>query len=162
MAFWVPLLIGAGAGVLKHALVDRPKYERQKKLAAESVRYSPWIKTDIPMPQETDLFGSALQGASMGGMLGQSYNDYMRGGGKFETPAQEFSRVFGSEESQQQPAVVPTENQAPMMLNPTMAKGPLSMATAETMQNPKAGLLYPNDPKLLSFWQKMSKSGGAR
>lgn len=57
------------AGVAKSELIDKPKEERQRKLAAETQRYSPWTGLKANAIQEADPFGTALQfgatGASM-------------------------------------------------------------------------------------------------
>ena len=64
------LAIGAGAGLLKSELIDKPKEERQRRLAAATQRYSPWTGLQANPVQEADPFGSMLQygatGASMG------------------------------------------------------------------------------------------------
>lgn len=66
-------LIGAGVGAAKSELIDRPREERQRKMAAEMAIYSPWTGMDATkmIPGETDAFGSALQGATSGMMMGQ-------------------------------------------------------------------------------------------
>ena len=52
------------------AIIDKPKEDRQRKLAAETQRYSPWTGLEAGSIQEADPFGTALQfgmtGASMG------------------------------------------------------------------------------------------------
>lgn len=71
----LPLLalagIGAGGGLLKSFLSDQPRAERQRKLAAETARYSPWTGMNPQAVQEADPFGSALQFGTTGAMLGQ-------------------------------------------------------------------------------------------
>ena len=37
-----PLLIGAALGLGKSVLVDRPREQRQRQLAAQTALYSPW------------------------------------------------------------------------------------------------------------------------
>ena len=65
------LLLG-GAGLLKSEVVDRPKERRQRKLAAETQRYSPWTGLRAGEIQEADPFGSTLQFGLTGASLGQS------------------------------------------------------------------------------------------
>jgi hypothetical protein len=64
------LLIGVGGGLLKSELVDRPKEERQRALAAETQRYSPWTGLQANKVQEADPFGSAMQFGTTGAMMG--------------------------------------------------------------------------------------------
>lgn len=66
---FIALAIGAGAGVLKSEFIDRPKEERQRKLAGATQRYSPWTGLKAQPIQEADPMGSAIgmgaTGASM-------------------------------------------------------------------------------------------------
>lgn len=66
--------IMGGAGLLKGELIDRPREERQKKLAAETIRWSPWTGITPGGIQEADPFGAMLQGATTGAVLGQNLN----------------------------------------------------------------------------------------
>lgn len=69
-----PLLLGgllAGGGLLKSMTLDRAKEDRQRKLAAETARYSPWTGMTPGAIEEADPFGSALQFGTTGAMLGQ-------------------------------------------------------------------------------------------
>lgn len=91
---WVAVAVGAGVGVGKAELVDAPKAERQRKLAASTQRFSPWTHLQAQPVQEADPAGSALQygatGASMGAnmqnmqaqqdLMGKMGNYYDRGG----------------------------------------------------------------------------------
>lgn len=64
------LAIGAGAGLLKSELVDRPKEQRQRTLAAATQRYSPWTGLKAQPIQEADPMGSALTYGSTGAQMG--------------------------------------------------------------------------------------------
>jgi hypothetical protein len=66
-------LIGAGTGLAKWGLVDRPREERQRKLAAETARLSPWTGLKPSAVQESDLLGNLMQGGSTGAGMGQNY-----------------------------------------------------------------------------------------
>lgn len=70
-----PLTIAAimgGAGLLKSEILDRPREEKQREMAAVTARWSPWTGMAPQGIREADPFGSALQGAAVGGMLGQN------------------------------------------------------------------------------------------
>lgn len=64
--------IMAGTGLLKSELIDRPREDRQRRLAAETQRYSPWTHLQAGPIQEADPFGSALQGGLQGAAMGQN------------------------------------------------------------------------------------------
>lgn len=67
---WAAVAIGGGSMLLKSELIDAPKAERQRKLAAETQRYSPWTGLKANPVQEADPFGSTLQGAAAGASAG--------------------------------------------------------------------------------------------
>lgn len=62
--------IMAAAGLLKGEVVDREKEERERKLAADTQRYSPWTGLKAGPIHEADPFGQALQGGFTGYSLG--------------------------------------------------------------------------------------------
>lgn len=64
------LAIGAAMGLAKNELVDKPKEKRQRKLAAETQRLSPWTGLQAGPIQEADAFGNALQYGTTGAMMG--------------------------------------------------------------------------------------------
>ncbi len=67
----LPLILGmAAAGLLKSQLVDKPREDRQRRLASETQRYSPWTHMQAQPIQEADPFGSALGFGSQGASLG--------------------------------------------------------------------------------------------
>lgn len=66
---FVAVAIGAGAGLLKSEAIDAPKADRQRKLAAETQRYSPWTGLKANPVQEADPVGSALQFGATGAQL---------------------------------------------------------------------------------------------
>lgn len=69
---WPLLAIGAGLGLLKGEFIDKPKAERQRKLVAETIRYSPWTHLKPDQVREADPLGSALSFGLAGGQLGNS------------------------------------------------------------------------------------------
>src|SRR3990167_1744829 len=68
-------LIGTGAGLLKNIAVDRPRYNAQKTLAAETARYNPWTGLVPQVPTEPDAFSSSLQFGTTGALLGQGLGE---------------------------------------------------------------------------------------
>jgi hypothetical protein len=64
------LLLGAGGGLLKNFLVDKPKEERQRKLSAAQTRYSPWTGIAGGNVEEANPLGDALAYGSTGAQLG--------------------------------------------------------------------------------------------
>lgn len=64
------ILIGAGAGLLKSKLVDAPREERERELAAKTQLYSPWTGLKANPIQEADPLGSAMQGGIAGAQFG--------------------------------------------------------------------------------------------
>lgn len=65
---WLAVAVGGGAlvGVGKAELVDAPRAERQRKLAAETQRYSPWTHMQAQPVEEAKPFDAAMQGAATG------------------------------------------------------------------------------------------------
>lgn len=85
MVWAIPLAMAA-AGMLKSNLVDRPREKRDRALAAETQRYSPWTGLKANQIREADPFGAALQGGMTGMQMGQDPGfTSMLGGGKNET-----------------------------------------------------------------------------
>lgn len=68
---FLPLAIGAGVGLLKGATIDKNKEKRQRKLQAETTRYSPWTGMQAEAPKEADLLGSALSYGLTANQIGQ-------------------------------------------------------------------------------------------
>lgn len=65
-------LLGAGLGVAKSELFDRPREARQRKAAAATAQWSPWTGMRPGAVQEADPFNAALQGALAGAVFGQA------------------------------------------------------------------------------------------
>lgn len=64
------LAMGAG----KYA-ADSSKAGRQRKLAAETQRYSPWTGLEAKAPDEPSLAGTELQFGSMGAQMGMGIHN---------------------------------------------------------------------------------------
>ena len=74
-------LIGAGLGVAKNELSDKPQADIYNQLQAKKERYSPWTHQHAENLQQPNGFASALQGGVSGAMLGKElsapkYNTY--------------------------------------------------------------------------------------
>lgn len=63
---------GAGLGLVKGATLDRAKEDRQRWLASQTQRYSPWTGLRANPVEEADPFGSAMQGGVQGYAMGQN------------------------------------------------------------------------------------------
>lgn len=68
----IPLLAGGGLGFLKSMTIDKPKEDRQRRVAAETAKYSPWTGMAPGKIEEADPFGSAISTAALGAMFSQS------------------------------------------------------------------------------------------
>lgn len=64
------LAIGAGVGLLKSAVIDGPKANRERTLAAATQRFSPWTHLQAGPVQEADPLGSALTFGGAGASIG--------------------------------------------------------------------------------------------
>ena len=65
-------LIGGGVGLAKSEIFDRPQAQRDRRMAAETMRYSPWTGMQPEKVKEADPLGNVMQGAMTGGMMGQN------------------------------------------------------------------------------------------
>jgi hypothetical protein len=74
MPFPIALAIGALVGLAKSKMVDEPKEERQRQLAAATQRFSPWTGLQAGKIEEADPFGNAMNYGAMGaGMQDQGF-----------------------------------------------------------------------------------------
>lgn len=83
----LPLLTAAGIGALlggvKHYAFDKPGEEADRKLAAETARYSPWTGMRPGQVKRANLGGTLIQGGATGALLGQQL-----GGAETITPVE--------------------------------------------------------------------------
>ena len=110
-------LIGAGVGLAKSEFIDRPKEERQRKMAAEIMRWSPWTGMQPGQIKEADPFGAALSTGLTGASLGQQLN--LQGGNT--GAAKDVSEVVAMQPTQEQAYMMPAsplQRQSPMQMNP--------------------------------------------
>lgn len=68
-------LIGAGVGLMKNEMFDRPQEARDRRQAAETARWSPWTGMQPGPIKRADPFGSVAQGALTGMAMGQRVAD---------------------------------------------------------------------------------------
>lgn len=99
----LPLLLGAGAGLLKSELVDKPRANKERELAARTAELSPWTGMSPTMPEEANPMGSMLQGGLAGAQLGQ--------GLQAANQQEEMLKMFQQQQLQ---------NQAPPSYSPKM------------------------------------------
>lgn len=112
----IALGIGAGVGLLKSELIDRPREQRQRKTRAAEIRYSPWTGlTPSQQVQEADPLGSALQFGSTGAMLGQSIESRDFNKNFNEKLLSNMDKQYSTPTSVQ---VVTAPTQSPMMAAP--------------------------------------------
>lgn len=102
MFFLIPLL-GAAIGLGKGLLIDKPKEERDKKLAGAIARWSPWTGMQPGKIRRADPFGSALQGGVTGFLMGggkEKLKGFLSGGKETGVLSNlDASRTAGGEEA---------------------------------------------------------------
>lgn len=64
--------LGAGGGLLKTYLVDKPQADRDRYMAAITARYSPWTHMQPGQVQQVNPFNNIVQGGAAGMGMGQS------------------------------------------------------------------------------------------
>lgn len=102
-------LIMGGVGLTKSFLVDQPKENRQRQLAAETQRYSPWTGLQAGPIQEADPFGSTLQGGAQGFAMGQNAQNYEGSKKLQEAQANYLNKMNGASASMDaSPSMAPT------------------------------------------------------
>ena len=78
------------AGAVKSKMVDEPKERRDRELAAETQRYSPWTGLKANPIREANMFDSAMKYGATGASMGQANQqaeydkallDNLKGGG---------------------------------------------------------------------------------
>lgn len=82
MSFWIPLAMAAAGAVAGKAKNDRAKEieSSDRKLAAETQRYSPWTGMQANQIRHADSqFGDMFGGGVQGAMMGQSLSNGMAG-----------------------------------------------------------------------------------
>lgn len=91
MAFWIPMAIGAGVGLMKNKS-DKEKADRMNQAAATQTMYSPHTGmgpgqiTQAPSGLEAAMQG-AMAGASMGSAMGSMGGAGAAGGSQMAVPA---------------------------------------------------------------------------
>lgn len=73
MAFFLPLLIGAGVGAAKNELIDRPAAEKKRRSQLTTLKFSPFTGRQTgPITQDPSTLGAAVKGAATGAAMGQN------------------------------------------------------------------------------------------
>lgn len=67
-------LIGTAAGGVK-SLLGAGKVNRERHLAAETTRYSPWTGLKGTMPEESNPLGDMISGGTAGATFGQNISE---------------------------------------------------------------------------------------
>lgn len=70
----IGLMAGGGLGLVK-GILDQGREAKDRQVAAETTRYSPWTHMQAQPVQRADLLGSAMQGGTAGAMMGQGYQN---------------------------------------------------------------------------------------
>ena len=63
-------LIAAGLGLLKSEAIDRPKEQRDRKLRAAQIRFSPFKEVPLQQISSADPIGTAVNFGAAGAQLG--------------------------------------------------------------------------------------------
>lgn len=75
------LAIASAIGLAKSELVDRPQENRNRALAANTQRYSPWTGMQAQPVKPTDDLGTMMQYGSTGAMMGANMKAADKGTG---------------------------------------------------------------------------------
>lgn len=67
------LAIAAALAVAKDKMVDEPQYQKQKQLAANTQRLSPWTGLTAQNPKPPNWMGQAIQYGATGAAMGANY-----------------------------------------------------------------------------------------
>lgn len=67
----IGLLAGGGLGLLKGGVLDAQNEKRDRAMQAQIQRYSPWTGMQAQPVKRADPLGSAMQGVTAGGLMGQ-------------------------------------------------------------------------------------------
>jgi len=81
MVWWVPLAMAAGGaamGAMKNQGDEQIEAD-DRRLAAETMRYSPWTGMRPGQIRQANLQNSVMQGAMSGGMMGMNMNQMQQG-----------------------------------------------------------------------------------
>jgi hypothetical protein len=71
-------LLGAAVGGIKSA-IDKPQYDRELKLAADTQRLSPWTGLQGKAPKAPSVFNDVLQGGMAGLQMAPGIGKMMGG-----------------------------------------------------------------------------------
>lgn len=94
------LAIAAALALAKDQMVDKPKEARQRKLAGETQRLSPWTKLQAAPIKEHDTMGTMVQYGATGAAMGSEYS-------KGKAPSSTDMYKMTATNPYSQPAVAP-------------------------------------------------------
>jgi len=111
--------IGAGIGLLKNELVDKPQHSRMQKAQAEITKYSPWTGMKGKTLTPPSAFGSMLQGGMAGLQLGMAQK--AAGQNQAMMKGMMNNQAAQTNLMNQQAAALAPQAAAPMMQAPVMS-----------------------------------------
>jgi hypothetical protein len=114
-------LVGAGVGLAKSELVDRPREAEQRRRAAITARWSPWTGMAPNAIQSADPFGSAIETGLTGAVVGQN------------------QQKIDNQKAKDMAELSLTGGTSPTAPYKTAEEYPLALAPMEQMQPPVAG-----------------------
>jgi hypothetical protein len=85
-------ILGLGKGML-----DKKKEDADRKIQAETTRYSPWTHMQAAAPQRADLLGSTMQGGMTGAAMGQNMNSQNQQNALLDAQKNYWERMMASQ-----------------------------------------------------------------
>lgn len=126
------MLGGAALGGLKSELVDRPEFERQERLRANDVRYSPWVSMKSVTEKKPNALAGAIGGLGHGMAIGQTLGGSMA---KPTTPTTEPTGAAKIDLSgDEMISMSPREKSKWLMLSEQMNQSPTARSYWESLR----------------------------
>lgn len=100
-------LLGGGLGLVKGELVDKPAAERQKKVNATMIRYSPWTGMHPSAQQDAAAHYDPLSGVLQGGFAGAGLGANLSKAGYFADAPTPSSPELTAGQMSMNPLVTP-------------------------------------------------------
>jgi len=80
VAWFIPMLAMAAAGVAKNEFIDKPAAKRQGAAQANMTKWSPWTGMKGKTIEPPSSANAAMKWGTTGAMMGLQYGDKMSGG----------------------------------------------------------------------------------